>query len=301
MSSAITRKKTHPRYRNKKKQETKKSKIVLRVVTAFLGGIFLFIKELSLFIESKLGKKNTRYACFATVILLAIFVMGQFNVPLSKPFVELSRETGFTLKAVTIDGQKEINLKKYAKTHLNRYKGDSIFDVDLTRLQKDLAKLSWVKTATVSRKLPDTILVLIEERKPVALWQLKGKLSVVDKDGVILTQRHAKKFSRLPIVIGKNAPKHVSEIVAILEETPKLNKRVTAMTWIGDRRWSVRLDNKTDIKLPEKDTAHAWQRFAKMEESSKIVKKNVVGVDLRLPDRVIIQERVSRSRSSNRS
>ena len=299
MSPAITRQKSHPRYKKDRDQNIKKKNNILKIATTFFSVVAISLKKLSSFIELKLGKKNARYASLATVILFIFFIMAQFNIPISKPFLELSRETGFTLKAITIDGQKEIDLKKYAKKHLNRYKGESIFDIDLSLLQKDLSKLSWIKTATVSRKLPDTILVIVNERKPVALWQFRQKLSVVDKDGVILTKRHVKKFSHLPIVIGKNAPQHVSEIVSVLEETPKFKKRVTAMTWVGNRRWTVRLDNKTNIKLPEKNVAKAWQRFVKMENGSTIVKKNVVGVDLRLPDRVIIQETVSK-RSSNR-
>src|SRR3546814_7790920 len=40
--------------------------------------------------------------------------------------------------------------------------------------------------ARVSRRLPDTLVVDIVERTPAAIWQHNGRLSLIDKKGVVL-------------------------------------------------------------------------------------------------------------------
>ena len=41
----------------------------------------------------------------------------------------------------------------------------------------------WVKDARVSRRLPDTLVIDIVERKPAALWQNEGRLALIDCRG----------------------------------------------------------------------------------------------------------------------
>ena len=44
-----------------------------------------------------------------------------------------------------------------------------------------LEQLPWVRTATVERQLPGRVRIALNERVPLALWQLDGALSVIDR------------------------------------------------------------------------------------------------------------------------
>jgi cell division protein FtsQ len=153
----------------------------------------------------------------------------------------------------------------------------------------ELEAIPWVRSASVERLFPDTIYVRIKEREPLALWQYKGKLSLVDRDGVVVTSDRLERWAGLPLVVGEDAPAHAAEIVDILATEPTLARRVNAASWIGGRRWNLRMDNGVDVQLPEKGAAAAWAQLAKLERTNSLLDRNVEVVDLRLPDRLVVR------------
>ncbi len=67
-----------------------------------------------------------------------------------------------------------------------------------------------------------------------------------------------------------------------------LGERVKAGTYVSGRRWTLKLDG-VDIRLPETGAAEALARLAKLERDSRILEKDIIAVDLRLPDRVVVR------------
>ena len=47
--------------------------------------------------------------------------------------------------------------------------------VDLDRTRARLLQLPWIREARVSRRLPDTLVIEVIERAPVAIWQQQGR------------------------------------------------------------------------------------------------------------------------------
>lgn len=62
----------------------------------------------------------------------------------------------------------------------------NILRVDLDDIRAELEKATWVRSAVVRRRLPDEIVVVIEERAPAALARIGRDLQLVDRDGVVL-------------------------------------------------------------------------------------------------------------------
>jgi len=69
-----------------------------------------------------------------------------------------------------------------------------------------IARLGWVRSATVTRLLPDTIRIEIAEREPFALWQRGGELSLIDAEGRPITDEGVQDFAHLPFIVGFGAP-----------------------------------------------------------------------------------------------
>lgn len=62
----------------------------------------------------------------------------------------------------------------------------SIYDIPLEQRRHELEQIPWVHAATVTRILPDRVVITVEERQPVAfLWTRHG-IELIDRDGVIL-------------------------------------------------------------------------------------------------------------------
>src|SRR5690606_35812695 len=93
----------------------------------------------------------------------------------------------------------------------------------------------------------------------------------------------------LPIIVGATAPQNAPALFAILATEPELSKRVRAATWVDDRRWTLRLDNGVDVHLPADRPQAAWARLARLDREQQILARDIVAIDLRLDDRLIVE------------
>jgi cell division protein FtsQ len=89
------------------------------------------------------------------------------------------------------------------------------------------------------------------------------------------------------VLVGDRAPQHAARLFALLSTEPELWARVAAATWIGDRRWTLRLDNQIDVLLPERNMLRAWRFLAEKARADALLERAVSIIDLRfLPDRL---------------
>jgi cell division protein FtsQ len=161
---------------------------------------------------------------------------------------------------------------------------------DLIAARARVESLPWVRRATVERMLPDTILLSIEERQPLAIWQHKGKFALIDQQGEVILRQGIGRFSDLLIVVGENAPVQTAQLLTTLKTQPALRSMVKAAVWVGERRWNLRLVGDIDVRLPEGDPIAAWTRLAEYEKVHKVLEHDVQILDLRIPDRLIIRK-----------
>ena len=67
-------------------------------------------------------------------------------------------------------------------------KSSNIFDFDLDKAEKTIQSSPWIKQVRCARKLPNTIMIDIVERIPVAFAPVDGKIWLVDADGRVLQE-----------------------------------------------------------------------------------------------------------------
>lgn len=77
----------------------------------------------------------------------------------------------------------------------------NIFAVNLSVARKRLLSHPWIREAAVSRRLPDTIHITIEEQQPLAIVDL-GRKFLVNPGGDIFKEWSAPDPSDLPLVCG---------------------------------------------------------------------------------------------------
>jgi cell division septal protein FtsQ len=61
-----------------------------------------------------------------------------------------------------------------------------LLSIDLESVRMLVESESWVKSAIVRRKLPDTLVIHLSERKPLAVAAIDNELFIVDAAGVVL-------------------------------------------------------------------------------------------------------------------
>ena len=150
------------------------------------------------------------------------------------------------------------------------------------------------RSASVERVFPNAVRVRILERKPLALWQRSNELVLVDEEGVAITADNLERFRKLLVIVGDDAPTHAGGLLSILAREPDLKEHVNAAVWVGDRRWNIRMNNGVFVRLPETDAIEAWTRFAKLERKHGLLKQDLLSIDLRIPDQLIVRTRAGK-------
>lgn len=202
--------------------------------------------------------------------------------------LELTRKAGLTVADVLVEGRGRTDPGLLlAVLDVNR--GDALLGIDVEAARERLESINWVRSAVIERRLPHTLYVRIEERQPMALWQRDDKLVLVDAEGVVILRDEIAAFGHLPVLVGDEAPKEAPALLAMLETAPDLRARVRAATLVGERRWNLLFDNGIDVRLPEEDPAGAWTRLAALEREHKVLAKDVVAIDLRFADRLVVR------------
>ncbi len=207
--------------------------------------------------------------------------------------VTVSADIGLTVREVLLEGRVFAPRATVLKAVGLRI-GDPIMGFDPERIRARLESMPWIISAAVERRLPDSVRIRIVEREPIALWQRKGKLSLVGRDGVPITGRDLGRFSDLLVIVGSDAPLHAPGLLIMLSAEPALSKRVRAAVRVGSRRWNLKLDNGIGVRLPEDGAAAAWARLADMEKRHRLLDDDIDTIDLRLPDRLIVRTRSDR-------
>ncbi len=204
--------------------------------------------------------------------------------------MDVTADMGFAVRDILVEGRVYSD-PDVLRALINIEKGDPLFSFDPEEARTLIEKIAWVKTAHVERRLPDTIYIGLVEREPLALWQKDKKLRLIDEEGEVLTDRNLKRFKALVIVAGRDAPEHAPALIATLAAEPALAKRVESASRIGARRWDLKLNDGTIVKLPEEDIGFALRRLAVAQEEDELLDKDIVSVDLRETDRIIVRTR----------
>jgi cell division protein FtsQ len=58
---------------------------------------------------------------------------------------------------------------------------------------------------------------------------------------------------------------------------------------VGERRWNLRLKDGLDIRLPEIDVGNALAALSRLDKEEHLFSRDIVAVDMRLPDRLTVQ------------
>ena len=224
----------------------------------------------------------------AAVLLFAFAAYGVvIGGHLDQLLGSLTSAVGLKIDAVRISGQSETaELDVLYQLAIPGHESLVMFDVHDARLRVE--EIPWVAAATIRKVYPGTLQVEITERDPFALWQRNGEVVLIDVEGRVLSDYVAPRHRTLPVLVGAGAQSEAEEILALIAEFPTLHQRIRAATLVSGRRWDLTLKNGIVIRLPEEDPIPALVQLEALDQSQRILSRNILSVDLRLADRVVV-------------
>lgn len=243
------------------------------------------------FTEDDLQRAFT-WAVLAILLLVALIVANWFGAPQAayQKYAEVAAKAGFEVKRVEITGMDRVDqLKVYDIVLAEKDRAMPLVDID--KIRNDLIGYGWIKDVRVSRRLPDTLVVDIVERKPTAVWHRAGRYSLIDSEGTELEKIRAEEVGSYPVINGEGANRQVVALNKLLDRAQSLKEQVAGASWVGNRRWDLRFKTGETLALPEGEelAGEALVNFTRMDGVHRLLGRDIIHFDLRDPERAYMR------------
>ncbi len=232
-------------------------------------------------------------------VALWFFIITTNILILLKVATWLNAQELFEFKHLKIVGTKYTQQKEI----LNYAKIDSslsLFKLDLKLIAEHVKKHPLVQNAVVSRRLPSTLIIQVEEKKPIALLN-QNQLLPIDANGDILNGLKPDMLFDLPIISNVEAGQetNIKEIVDFLNYIKKY--QFPLYCEISEISFSQKVgiyfclvDDSIPVVLGKGNYQTKGQHFTKVLSIVKGKKQlsDVEFFDLRFENQVIVKESI---------
>ncbi len=223
-------------------------------------------------------------------LILGIWIWFPPNIwgdQIGQGIQQITASMGFRVQQVMISGRQEVPLAAIEQ-RLAIQRGAPILAYNADALITQLQTLPKIKTAFIHLRWPDTVLVQVVERTPVARWQREQQIQLIDADGVVIGLAKTED-SQLPLIVGDAAPQAHATLWPVLQQEPELYNQVRAAVYVGQRRWDLLLKNQTRIKLPAQHLDTALRQFWAQPRRAAWLNGGAELIDLRLVNKIVVR------------
>lgn len=202
---------------------------------------------------------------FTLVILLIAVSLGVI-------FTLANKSSLFIVQVVSLERKQDVPLVtdemiiERAQVPVGKM---SLLDLDLKQIENKIKGEKWIKNVVVRRQLPQTLVLEIEFRTPIALARLDSKRTgIIDEDGNLFTETKNPENFDLPWLSSsllKNSERF-SEAVSILKtwnQTTGKSGEVASLKWSlekGFQAWVTYGAKRVRADLGEEQIDFAWSQ-----------------------------------------
>lgn len=190
----------------------------------------------------------------------------------------------FNLKQIIIENNFLIKDKEIKKLLVPIYNKNLILlknkDVERALLQN-----SFIDSFKLKKKYPNTLIIEIYEKKPIAILFYKKNKFYLSRKIDLIEFNNLKNFQNLPYVFGNK-----EEFKIFYDNLKKINfplNQIKKFIYYETNRWDLETNDKKLIKLPSKNYIKSLQNYLEIE-SKKNFKKYVL-FDYRIKDQLILK------------
>lgn len=226
--------------------------------------------------RSKIKRKKSWYLIWTLVFLF--FAASIASIIITLPIFKIAK--------VEVAGTRLLSPEQIIKTAAIPL-GENLFLTRFSPALKRIRALSTAKEVKISRRLPDTVLIIITERKEAAVTVLDNQSVLVDDEGVILKVDEFPDISGLPVLLGVKKAEDINESVAKLLTEFK--------NFVSPKKLEIDLTDSDDIDLIFDDTLRVkfgdsgkieskFNAFEAIYNKVKEKKDLIEYIDVRLPE-----------------
>tara|TARA_A100001011_G_scaffold111147_1_gene117686 strand:+ start:548 stop:1216 length:669 start_codon:yes stop_codon:yes gene_type:complete len=162
--------------------------------------------------------------------------------------------------------------------------GKNILFIDKDKVRSTIMKFDFVSSFQLKKIYPQTLEVIIDEKKPVAIYMDgKKKLFISDK-GKMINYIEVKEFTNLPIIFGKKI-----KFKNFFNDLKKINfpiNEIKTLHYLDIGRWDIVFKNGITVKLPKENYRDILQKFLLVYNDSDFEKYKIF--DYRIKNQLIL-------------
>ncbi|NGZ28796.1 MAG: FtsQ-type POTRA domain-containing protein [Magnetococcales bacterium] len=169
--------------------------------------------------------------------------------------------------------------------------GANTLAINPEEIQQKMQGLPWVRKVTVTRILPDRLIIQVEEKNPVATGRTGEQLVVLDEYGTVIKSLAPGEPFMPPIVTfspGEGAAAEVVRFLNLLSRHGWLKDRLSEAVSLSAERWVLYTREGMRILLSRQGD-QALETLHRLQEQHKLLDRNIGQVDLRVAGRVAIR------------
>ncbi len=161
-----------------------------------------------------LNKKSRLWFLGSALVFIALLATSWFALP---------------IRSIQVSGQKQLSenqIKNLAKASVG-----SGWLYYTKNKAKHLLSSPWVKSATITKRFPDILNIVVMERTPLARWQTTdGKFMAVSADGMVMP--NVQGLEKLPLIKGWGPDRYL-EAIRLIQSLNKYNVQSVTYTPAG--------------------------------------------------------------------
>jgi len=232
------------------------------------------------------GEKAAIFFKRGTIVLLAVVIVAASVLGVQALTYQ------FRINDIQVTGNYQLEMQDVISSSKIE-KGEPLLKISLREIEDRLEQNAWIKSVSLKKQLPGTLLIKIKEAEPMALLSLKKRLYLMDGDGELLERLKGDGVPFLPVIKNIN-PKNKEDMKEALKLVSTLNdKNIIAnreSIEIGVETYGLKMNMDGElIKVGYGDYSAKIDRWMELEPEIRKRGLPIKYVDLRFKDSVIVK------------
>jgi len=217
-------------------------------------------------------------AKFLSVIILFI------SLTTYKPNIKnKSNSLIFPLQKILIENN-EILTNKELISELEYLSGNNLLFINNKTIRQEIDKFNFISGFKIKKIYPNTMKIIIYEKKIVAVFIENNKKFFLSKKGEILPFKKIKFYNDLPTVYEKKGD--FMNLFKNLEKTDFPINKIKSFYYFEIGRWDILFKNNKLLKLPSKKYIDSLKNYILLSENKNFDKYKIF--DYRLKKQLIL-------------
>lgn len=192
------------------------------------------------------------------MVLSILFAGAGYGVMYTPKVVE--SVSNQRVEQVVIEGDINFISERDMLARVNNFISESLLLVDMVEIKQELEGMPWVRTVTIRRKWPDTLVLSVTEEKAIARW---GARQLLNQDGVIFSPGNIAGLDQLAILSGPaGAARQVMEQYLLFNQLLYQHGLKIAELDLNERgAWQMKLANGVAVNIGNSDVMDRMRRL----------------------------------------